>query len=110
GTGVVLLSMKEDFATTDTNDGGDHAEFISLRLQVWSLLDMPFEIANIALPLQPHRGNPVKPRSGQSIGQALAISIGRGGYGLWGECATKRAAAKAPEISTFFIGPGHSVH
>src|SRR5262249_22199611 len=89
GTGVVLLSMKEDFATTDTNNGGDHTEFIAFRLQVRSLLDMPFEVAHIALPLQPYRGKPGKPRSGQGIRQALAISVGRGGHGFLGECAAK---------------------
>src|SRR4051794_34983829 len=47
GAGVVLLSTKEDLATSDAYNGGDHAEFILFRLQVWSLLDMPFKIANI---------------------------------------------------------------
>src|SRR5947208_12014007 len=33
GAGVVLLSVKDDLATTDANNGGDHAEFIPFRLQ-----------------------------------------------------------------------------
>src|SRR5215510_5321192 len=110
GAGVDLLSMKDDLATTDAHNRGDHAEFIAFRLQVWALLDMPFELANIALPLQPYRGNPVKPCSGQGLSQALAIGVGRGSNGFLGECATKRAAPKAPEIGTFFIGPGHCIH
>ena len=77
--GVVLLSTKDDLATTDAHNGGDHTELIAFRLQVWSLLDMPFEVAKIALPLQPYRGNPVKPGSGQGISQTLTIGIGRGG-------------------------------
>src|SRR5262245_29341004 len=70
GAGVVLLATKDDLATTDTNNGGDHTEFIAFRLQVWPLLNMPFEVAQIALPLQPYGGNSVKPRRGQGIGQA----------------------------------------
>src|SRR5215510_5553168 len=108
--GVILLSTKEDLATTDAYNRGNHTEFILFRLQVWSLLDMPFEVANIALPLQPYRGNPVKPCSGQGLSQELAIGVGRGSNGFLGECATKRAAPKAPEIGTFFIGPGHCIH
>src|SRR6185437_10072506 len=107
--GVVLLARQRDHEIADADDRLDDPDAAPARFERVALLDMGFEITDIARRIDLLALPAGEPGFFQRIGERHAVAALAGGELLLADRAGKGAAAEHLAVMPLLIGPGDRV-